>query len=1028
MRIKSFLLGAVCAVLSVLLNPLANATPYASAVRVNGTDVSFILNEAADKVTVIFDGGVSTQDLGARDKGTHTFNQGAASSYEIVVKKSAPPVWNLISADTNRLLLFNSGRGVAVNMQPSSPYFGRIYVANSAAGTATGRPVGDGIYILNPDQTDALGRGDAVSTAGITFTSGGGQANTPWRIEVGPDNYLYIADFSTNTGTIYRTDPDVSSGSGAVVLALPGATNNPSVHTTIGSSPIVLGSLATADMVVYAIDGQFPGGGGSFNRLYRWDIGAGPLPHNAPPTPLATPLINTVVNITTDLDRAPDGKFFMLQNRSAGNESGIVVIDTDGTTILWRSLQASRDLLGNQSAVDILLQSRAVKISPDNKKMAVIRDDLQTWMIPLVNGLPDLAQRQVVQTHSGAPTTLGRDVTFDAAGNLYALSSGNVLLRVFSPGGESTTRTRSDGTFDVTIVELPGVTVAATDAQGAEEGADPIAFTLTRDRDLDQPLTVNYTLTGQAANGADYDTVPLSAQFLPGEANISVMITPIDDSVAEFSETVILNLVASTTYSMKNPTNATATILDNEPATLRLTSGSKTNMYEPLPRDTVTLTVSRLGNLAADIFTAELLSVGTATETEDFVLSTNFFAIVPNVVNQTVTVMPVDDSLLEGAENVVITLGPGSFDYEIDTENTVTRSIRDDEQAPTPILFSEDFTSDASANWQTRFGANNGIYDATVNWQYDYAGLGIGSAPNTRDGSTVGLYATVNKTNGITGATGGTAGINFYPLGQSFSGDYALRFDMYLGFGITSSTEHALLGINHSGSKTNRASQTTDTNNTTAGGDGFWVGIVTDASNLEDYTGYTYPTPTSLPTPVVRRAASTLTSQITSPPYHFAGSPGSSSTNKSWAEVELSQVNNLISLKVNDILIWEHQNTNAYTSGNIMIGMSDQFESVPPAATIAQHFVVFDNVRVLNLSTAIQITKVELLPSYQIQIDFTSPSGGASSDYRLQKKSSLAAASWEIDLSAEINTLGGTQFRVITERSSGEAYYRISKP
>src|SRR6185436_1362843 len=108
----------------------------------------------------------------------------------------------------------------------------------SAAGTATGRPVGDGMYILNADQTDALGRGDAVSTAGITFTTGAQQANNPWHIEVGPDNYLYIGDFSTNTGTIYRTDPDVSSASGELVLANYGVTNQ-SVHTTIGSSPII---------------------------------------------------------------------------------------------------------------------------------------------------------------------------------------------------------------------------------------------------------------------------------------------------------------------------------------------------------------------------------------------------------------------------------------------------------------------------------------------------------------------------------------------------------------------------------------------------------------------------------------------------------------------------------------------------------------------------------------------------------------------------------------------------------------------
>lgn len=1018
MRSSSFsLVGAVCAALFLVVCS-TNAVPYASGVTGNAGIVSFILNEAADNVTVIFDHGASSQDLGPLDKGTHSFPIGSAISFEIVVRKSAGSVWTLISTDTNRLMQFNSGRGVAVNLQASTPAFGRIYVANSSAGTATGRPVGDGIYVLNADQTDALGRGDAASTAGLTFTTGGQQANTPWHIEVGADNHLYIADFSTNAGTIYRTDPDVTSGSGEVVLAGPGATNNPSVHTTIGSSPIVLGSLATSDLTIYAIDGAFPG---NFNRLFRWDIGAGPLPHNAPPTGAAPAglLIGSVANITTDFDRGPDGKLFLMQNRSAGNESGVIVVDTDGTTVLWRSLAESRVVLGDPSAVDILRQSRAVKISPDGQRMAVIRDDLQTWIIPLTNGVPDLLQREVVQTHSGNPTTLGRDVCFDAAGNLYALSSGNLLLRIFSPGGRTTATTGSDGTFTLVTVPVPSVRLAATDNQGAEEGADAIAFTLTRNEvNVDQPLTVFYTLTGLAANGADYPLDPLSVTFPANQTNATITLTPIDDSEAEVTEDVALTIASNSEYGALNPTTATATILDNEPLTLRLTGTTKTNMYEPLPTDTVTLRVTRLGSLAGDVFGAELLSSGVATETGDYVLSTNYFPIAPGEVTVLVTVAPLNDSLLEGDETGVVALGGGSGEYLIDAQNSVTILVRDDELPPAPILFAEDFTTDASANWQTRFGANDGANDFAVNWQYDYGPLGIGPAPKTEDGSTVGLFAAVNIANPAV-----SAGINFYPNGQSFSGDYALRFDMYLSYGATVTTEHALAGVNHSGNVVNRATQSPDPNNTTAGGDGFWVGIVSDASNLRDYSAYMYPTPTSLPTVVINREASTLTGQITSPPYFLAGSPGSSGSRRSWSEVELMQVSDVITLKVNNIEIWQYQNTNGPTGGNIMIGLNDQFDSVGTAL----HYVVFDNVRVVSLSTGIEITGVELLAGNQIQIDFTSATGGAASEYVLQKKDSLTAANWD-DHAAAITSLGGTQYRAIATRAGGERYYRVSKP
>jgi len=589
------------------------------------------------------------------------------------------------------------------------------------------------------------------------------------------------------------------------------------------------------------------------------------------------------------------------------------------------------------------------------------------------------------------------------------------------------TTTRSDGTFTATNIPIPFVTVTATDAQGSEEGSDPVTFTLTRNLiNIDQPLTVNYTLTGLAANGTDYPTDLLAMTFPANVTTATVTIAPTDDSTPEFTETIVLTISGSADYAAMSPSTATATILDNEAAMLRLVAGSKTNVYEPLARDTLTLNVVRLGRLDWDIFTAELVTTdGTATEGIDFVLSTNYFGFPPNVITQTVTLTPINDYDFEGNETMVITIGPGSFDYDIDPQNhTLTAVLRDDEQPPAPVLFSEDFTSDPSANWQIRFGAVNGIYDATVDWHYDYSGLGIGPAPNTHDGSTLGLYSAANKTD--TNASG-SAGINFYPIGQNFSGDYALRFDMYLSVGTTATTEHALLGINHSGSKTNRATQNADPNNSTAGGDGFWVGIETDAANLEDYSGYTYPTATSLPTIVVRRAASTLTSLIPSPPYAFAGAPsstGANAANRAWAEVELSQVNNLISLKVNDLLIWQHQNTNAYISGNIMLGMNDQFDSIGNPQT----FVLFDNVRVVNLSTDIRITRVELLGNNQIQIDFTSPAGGDASGYTLRSKGSLSDASWAPDAGAQITSLGGTEYRAVTTRLGGERFYSVTKP
>src|SRR5882724_49422 len=67
------------------------ATPYASGITNNAGTVSYILNESADSVKVVFDGdGIgNTNDLGAMTKGVHSFSLGSHTSWQIEVKKSS---------------------------------------------------------------------------------------------------------------------------------------------------------------------------------------------------------------------------------------------------------------------------------------------------------------------------------------------------------------------------------------------------------------------------------------------------------------------------------------------------------------------------------------------------------------------------------------------------------------------------------------------------------------------------------------------------------------------------------------------------------------------------------------------------------------------------------------------------------------------------------------------------------------------------------------------------------------------------
>jgi hypothetical protein len=459
-----FLLGA-------LVPAAVHASPFASGVVVAGTNVSFILNEPAASLTYSINGGPQVALSGAA-KGTKSFTLGSPTDkFSISVANSDPVGYSIptgntiasdanglsvvtneggfrqISDDTNTLVKFNSPRGVAINNDANSgSVFGTAYVANSAGGTTGGRTLGDGLYAVHADQSDAFGYGNTAQS-GISAWSTSASSSAPFRVSVGQDQNVYIADFSDATGNVWRMSSTLTTPTQMLDViggptALPAGQNHGSTLATW-----VEGSLADGNLVMYTVDedltsAHFGGpAGDDRNSLWRYNIGGGSLPSTVTPTKVnATNVL--VPAATSDMERGKDGKFYMAQNRAAGNEPGVVVLDSSGVAI-YDSLSASRTLLANPTAPDILRNILGMAVSPDQKWMALMLNNSDVAVLPLVNGIPDLSNRLDVNT--GTNVNSGRDIAFDAADNIYYVSSGQALLRVLSPGGQTLNVTSWDG-------------------------------------------------------------------------------------------------------------------------------------------------------------------------------------------------------------------------------------------------------------------------------------------------------------------------------------------------------------------------------------------------------------------------------------------------------------------------------------------------------------------------------------------------------------------------------------------------------
>jgi len=311
-----------------------------------------------------------------------------------------------------------------------------------------------------------------------------------------------------------------------------------------------------------------------------------------------------------------------------------------------------------------------------------------------------------------------------------------------------------------------------------------------------------------------------------------------------------------------------------------------------------------------------------------------------------------------------------------------------------PIVFTDSFTADTSANWKLFWGSADGIPDYTVDWAYNHrftpytfngATTVIPAAPNSGDRDTHAMRLTVNNND----ANGLAAGVNIYPISQSFIGNFAFKFDLWInypgaigGINSTGSTEHAIFGIDHLGTQVNWAAPSGSSS------DGIWFGVDGEGGTSRDYRAYV-GNAFGPPTELIGPAASGLTESNNSAPFYqslfpatrfeTAGAPG-----KAWVEVELRQTNNIVTWLMDGTVMAQRVNSSAFTQGNIMLGFMDTFASIANPAEDA--FVLFDNVRVEDLDDRVRFLESAVNENGLAQFSFSAVPGQS---YEIQASTNL---------------------------------------
>lgn len=264
---------------------------------------------------------------------------------------------------------------------------------------------------------------------------------------------------------------------------------------------------------------------------------------------------------------------------------------------------------------------------------------------------------------------------------------------------------------------------------------------------------------------------------------------------------------------------------------------------------------------------------------------------------------------------------------------------------PAQILYQDNFDLGTSgASWTAKLSGA----DALANFAYNYGAIGIPSAPHSVGGSTVGMNFVVNQSAGV------FQGVSATPNGQSFSGNFQIRFDMWLnyvgplGAGGSGSTQLGSFGWGVSGANAEWASASS----------GLMLAASMDGGSAQDYRLYKFGTN------VATAATYAAGSQNNSATYYttlfpaqsapagqlslFPGQTGSTDPGEvafKWCDVIIEKNGDTLTWSIDGNLIATTSLTGAPLSGNnIFFGLFDSNASSSTDANDFLNTAIYDNV------------------------------------------------------------------------------------
>ncbi|MBI4328110.1 MAG: hypothetical protein HY674_23000, partial [Chloroflexi bacterium] len=582
----------------------------------------------------------------------------------------------------------------------------------------------------------------------------------------------------------------------------------------------------------------------------------------------------------------------------------------------------------------------------------------------------------------------------------------------------------------------PVVSIDATDAAGSEPGTDTAVITVARAGSTDEPLAVQYRISGTASNGVDYAILPGSVTIRAGASSAEIKITPINDARAEPTENVVLSLAGSSDYEVRESLSASVDLADDGDANPTITLNVvRPVAYEFIPARIGQFSVNLSAAGAADLTIAYSIA-GTAVSGSDFVALPAQVTIPAGATSAMLTVVSIDNNKLDTNRTVTITLASGQG-YTLGSAITGTVTIRNDDLPAGTLLFSDNFDTDTTSLWTVNVAHS----DNFATFWYDYSADGIPPAPNSTNGTTRGLKLESNVSSGL------FTGLSVSPTGRGFTGDYRLRFDLWINYngplaaGGSGSTQAATAGVGTKGEIPQWPGGSVDSVFFAVTGDGgssidyraYFIGGAPLAATTGAYAAGTSIAPDSRnnlhPYYAEFGREAAPEAQLALHP-NQTGTTGVGAAGMAWRDVVVTKISAILTWSIDGLPIASFYTTPLINlSTNVFLGYFDTSASL--SDNVAMSFGLIDNVRVESLAGPVEppvitIIRIELRPDNRVRILFSAT--GTATQFTVESAASLTGV-FSREATADMQLLRAGppsgDFAAVVTASGPMRFYRI---